>query len=45
MIKTVLLATVLTATLLLGACNTMEGAGEDISNGGHDLTHAASDSK
>jgi predicted small secreted protein len=30
---------------LLGACNTTAGAGEDISAGGHALTHAADDSK
>jgi len=26
---------------LLGACNTTAGAGEDISAGGHAITHAA----
>jgi predicted small secreted protein len=45
MFKTVLLACILTATLALSACNTMEGAGQDISNGGKDLTNSAARNK
>jgi predicted small secreted protein len=29
----------------LAGCNTMAGAGQDISNGGHDLTHSADKAK
>ncbi|HEY1610785.1 MAG TPA: entericidin A/B family lipoprotein [Paraburkholderia sp.] len=29
----------------LAACNTMAGAGQDISNGGHDLTNSAEKAK
>jgi entericidin B len=32
-------------TAALAGCNTMEGAGQDISNGGHDLSNAAQNAK
>ena len=32
-------------TLLLAACNTMEGAGQDIKAGGQDLSNAAANTK
>lgn len=35
------LAVLLTAPFLLAACNTVEGAGEDISNAGDALSEAA----
>lgn len=30
---------------MLSACNTMEGAGEDVAAGGHAVSHAAADAK
>jgi|HubBroStandDraft_5_1064220.scaffolds.fasta_scaffold1697988_1 entericidin B len=32
-------------TAALAGCNTMAGAGQDISNGGHDLTNSAEQAK
>ncbi|MGA7779592.1 MAG: entericidin A/B family lipoprotein [Paraburkholderia sp.] len=32
-------------TAALAGCNTMAGAGQDISNGGHDLSNAADNAK
>lgn len=31
--------------LMLNACNTVDGAGEDIQAGGHAISHAAEDAK
>lgn len=36
---------ILAATLLLAACNTVEGAGKDVSSVGHAVTDTAKDSK
>lgn len=33
------------ASATLAGCNTMAGAGEDISHGGHALTHSADEHK
>lgn len=35
----------LTAALLLAACNTVEGAGRDVSGAGHAVTDTARDAK
>ena len=35
----------LTAALLLAACNTVEGAGRDVSSAGHAVTDTARDAK
>ena len=45
--KTILIvpAVVLGLTLLLSACNTFEGMGEDIKQGGEAITNTASDTK
>ena len=40
--RATLLMCVLIATLFLSACNTMHGLGQDIQNGGRDLSNAAS---
>ena len=38
-------AGLLAVCLLAAACNTVAGAGQDTSNLGHDITHAANSSK
>lgn len=38
-------ALILAATLLLAACNTVAGAGQDIRAGGNAISHAAQDVK
>lgn len=43
MIRT--LALVIAATLTLAACNTMQGAGKDISSAGHAVTDTAQDTQ
>ena len=43
MIRT--LALVIAATLTLAACNTMQGAGKDISSAGHAVTDTAKDTQ
>jgi predicted small secreted protein len=43
--KTTLTIAALGFVLLTAACNTMEGAGEDIQAGGKNITHAAAESK
>ena len=45
MIRILSLGAVLALALFLNACNTMEGAGEDISAGGNKITNAASNVK
>lgn len=40
-----LLAVLLTAASTLTACNTAEGAGQDLSNAGHSLSNAAERNK
>jgi entericidin B len=43
--KILTLLTVVTATLSLSACNTIEGAGQDIQKGGQSIEKAADTSK
>ena len=43
MIRTLVLA--LLATLSLAACNTMRGAGEDVSSAGHAVSNTAEDTQ
>jgi len=43
MIRTLVLVVV--ATLSLAACNTMHGAGEDISSAGHAVSNTAEDTQ
>ena len=45
MYKLLTIAALFGLTLCLQACNTMEGAGEDISRGGQHLSTAASNAK
>jgi predicted small secreted protein len=45
MYKILTIAALFGLTLCLQACNTMEGAGEDISKGGQHLTSAAANAK
>jgi entericidin B len=45
MYRLLTLAALFGLTLCLQACNTMEGAGEDISRGGQHLTNAAENAK
>lgn len=44
-IKILFILSVLSLTTILTACNTMQGAGEDLQAGGHALSKAASDAK
>ena len=43
--RPIIAITVLAATLLLAACNTVEGAGRDVSAAGHAVTDTAKDAK
>jgi predicted small secreted protein len=43
--RQVIAITLLTASLLLAACNTVEGAGKDVSSAGHAVTDTARDAK
>lgn len=43
--RPIIAITVLAATLLLAACNTVEGAGKDVSSAGHAVTDTARDAK
>jgi predicted small secreted protein len=40
-----IIAIALLASLLLAACNTVEGAGKDVSGAGHAVTDTARDTK
>jgi len=42
--KTMILA-MIAASLALAACNTVAGAGQDVSAAGHAVTHTADDAK
>ena len=44
-IRAALVATVTLVTLVLGACNTTEGAGKDISSAGNAISHQAQKDK
>ncbi len=43
--KTALIATAIVAVLGLGACNTVEGAGKDVSSAGKAVSKTANDVK
>ena len=45
MLKYLVIMTGLVCTLLLSACNTMEGMGQDIQKGGEKLENKADESK
>lgn len=41
--RKLILLTIAGATLLVGACNTIEGAGKDVSSAGHAISQTAKD--
>ncbi len=43
--RKLLVITLITAGLALAACNTVEGAGKDVSSAGHAVTDTAKDAK
>ncbi|HEX7856576.1 MAG TPA: entericidin A/B family lipoprotein [Sphingobium sp.] len=43
--KQIVAATLFSALILLSACNTVEGAGKDVSSAGDTVSNAARDSK
>lgn len=43
--RKLLILTITGAALLLGACNTMSGAGKDVSAVGRAVTHTANDAR
>ncbi len=43
--RRLLILTAAGATLLLGACNTVSGAGKDVTAVGHAVTHTANDAR
>jgi entericidin B len=43
--RTFIVVTLLAAGLALSACNTVEGAGKDVSSAGHAVTDTARDAK
>ncbi len=43
--RSIIATTLLAASLLLCACNTVEGAGKDVSSAGHAVTDTARDAK
>ena len=43
--RTLILLAVLAASMSLAACNTVAGAGKDVSSAGHAVTDTADDSK
>ena len=43
--RKLILWTILAAGLTLAACNTIEGAGKDVSSAGHAVTDTAQDAK
>lgn len=43
--KSMLTLAAIAVTLTLSACNTIEGAGQDIQQGGHSIEKAAEDGK
>jgi predicted small secreted protein len=43
--RTLIVIALLTAGLALSACNTVEGAGKDVSSAGHAVTDTARDAK
>jgi predicted small secreted protein len=43
--RAILTTAFLAASLLLAACNTVEGAGKDVSSAGHAVTDTARDAK
>jgi predicted small secreted protein len=45
MVRKILSATLVAGTLLLAACNTVSGAGKDVSSAGNAVHKAAEDSK
>lgn len=45
MVRKVFEAALIAGTLLLAACNTVEGAGKDVSSAGKAVSNAAADSK
>jgi len=45
MITRILAVALLSSTLLVAACNTVEGAGKDVSSAGKAVANAASDAK
>jgi predicted small secreted protein len=45
MVRKIVTATLIAGTMLLAACNTVSGAGKDVSSAGRAVTDAADDSK
>ena len=43
--RTLVLIAAIAASLTAGACNTVEGAGKDVSSAGHAVTDTARDAK
>ena len=43
--RKVIILAALAASLAISACNTVKGAGEDVSSAGHAVTDAADDAK
>jgi predicted small secreted protein len=45
MVRKIVTATLIAGTMLLAACNTVSGAGQDVSSAGRAVTDAAEDTK